>query len=317
MNFSAYYDVGMPLPEKYKDYYRRTWKNRPNIDSLNSSATPIAVDHNPVSVTAPAVTSGIDETLTLGGYVALHADGPAHPTGAVWCDVMYQVPSTTKWVEIDSGYTTGGTFQKLWKVLPVGHYKVMYNDYFGRGSGTWEFDLAPNERKYTSVLVPAPVTFGSGSGASAPESGTRELSSRALASVKLTSGLSRFKGSFVGLIGGGPGLKDGGAGGAMLTVKTGSVPSGAPQLPKYHVALPVTVLDVKSTGTPVVGKWTLTLAYNSSVPDGEVPWVRVVHYKTGGGTEILSPIAWNLATTRFRCRRVRCRRSAWPSGATR
>ena len=108
------------------------------------------------------------------------------------------------------------------------------------------------------------------------------------------SGPSLFKGSFAGLIGGGSGLPDGGSGGTMLELATSTVPPAAPPLPKYTIALPGDVLDVKSTGTPVDGKWTLTLPYDPSVPDGEVPAINVIHYKQDGTTEILLPIAWDL-----------------------
>ena len=140
------------LDIKYRDYNRRTYKGQPLVDSLNTLVGAPVSDHTPVPVTLNHTTASIDETIYPGGYVALHADGPEHPTGAVWCDVMYQYKSN--WFEIDSGYTTGGTFQKISKVLPKGHYKLIYTDWFGRGSGTWEFDLAENEHKYASVLVP-------------------------------------------------------------------------------------------------------------------------------------------------------------------
>ncbi len=265
VNIVPDYNPGMALPIQYRDYYRRTYKAQPLVDSLNSSATPIGgvVDHTPVAVTIGADTANIDETITPGGYVALHADGPSYPTGAVWCDVWYSYGG--QWFEIDSGYTTGGLFQKMWKVLPTGNYRLEYNDYFGRGGGTWNFALGAGEHKYASVLVPAPVSFSS--------AGT-------------------FSGAFAGVIGD-SGLADGGTGGVNLSAAAGSVPQGAPPLPTGYIGLSNAVLNVTTTGTDTAGIWTLNLPYDPAVPDSDVPYLRVVHYKHGGGTEILAPIAWN------------------------
>lgn len=266
VNIYPDYNPGWLLPEKYRDYYRRTYKGQPNVDSLNTSASPIGgvVDHTPVSVTLGLPTSGIDETITPGGYVALHADGPAHPTGAVWCDVMYQYK--TQWFEIDSGYTTGGMFQKMWKVLPTGTYRLNYKDYFGRGSGTWDFALGATEHKYASVLVPAPMT--------------------------ITSGSSLLKGTFAGLLGGGSGLPGGGTGGAILNFKLGSVPKTAPPLPSGTFAVG-SVYNATLAAGSASGVWTLTLPYDQMVPDADVPYLRVIHYKQAGGTEWLTPLMWN------------------------
>ncbi len=267
LNVNPDYNPGWALPIKYKDYNRRTYKGQPFVDSLNNLVGAPVTDHTPIAVTAGATTGSIDETIVPGGYVGLHASGPTYPTGAVWCDVMYQYKGS--WFEIDSGYTTGGTFEKLSKVLPAGHYKLNYNDYFGRGGGSWEFDLAGLEHKYASVLVPAPVSFMSGLG-------------------------DLLGGSFAGIIGDG-GLDDFGPGGAMLTFDTTVTPSGAPPLPKYTIALPGDVLDVSSTGTSSTASvWTLNLPYDPSVPDADVPYIRVAHYLHDGGVEYLAPIAWNL-----------------------
>jgi hypothetical protein len=266
VNFSAYYDVGMPLPIKYADYYRKTYRNHPLLDSLNTSATPIAVDHTPVPVTLGHTTPSINETISLGGYVALHADGPSAPTGAVYCDVMYNV-GTGKWVEIDSGYTTGGTFQKLWKVLPTGHYRLDYHDYFGRGSGSWFFDLNAGDKKYTSVIVPTPISAGDAS----------------------------LAGSFAGLIGGGNGLIDGGTGGLHLAVDSlgGSLPASLPPAPAGLLHYPDSAFDFTAAGASVNGVWTLTLPYDPSIPDAVVGNIRVWHVKSNGVGELLTPISWN------------------------
>ena len=263
VNFAAYYDVGMPLQIKYADYYRKTWKNRPYLDSLNESSTPIWVDHTSVPVTLGHMTGSIDETISLGGYVALHADGPAAPTGAVYCDVMYQVPNG-KWVEIDSGYTTGGTFQKLWKVLPTGHYRLYYADYFGRGSGTWEFDLAAGEKKYTSVIVPAPIN----------------------------AELPALAGSFAGLINGG--LDLGGTGGLQLVADTiSALPPGSPAPPTGMLLYADSTFAFVASSADTTGTWTLTLPYDPGIPDAVVSNIRVWHVKSGGIGELLAPIAWN------------------------
>jgi hypothetical protein len=268
VNFSAYYDVGMPLPIKYADYYRRTYKNRPLLDSLNTSATPIVVDHTPVTVFMGLDTPSIDETISLGGYVALHADGPSAPTGAVYCDVLYNV-GPGKWVEIDSGYTTGGTFQKLWKVLPVGHYRLDYRDYFGRGSGSWEFDLGEGEKKYTSVVVPTPLT-----------SSTPAL----------------IGASFAGLIGGGQGLELGGTGGLTIDVDAWpSLPTTAPPPPPGLLLYANSTFNFVPSGAAASGMWTLTMPYDPKIPDPLVPNIRVWHVKKDGTGELLKPIAWSTA----------------------
>lgn len=260
------YNPGMDLLPMYQDYYRRVYKGQPLVDSLNTSATPIGgvVDHTPVAVTIGHTTPNIDETITPGGYVALHADGPLYPTGAVWVDVTYQYAG--QWFEIDSGYTTGGLFQKMWKVLPTGNYRVKYNDYFGRGGGTWSFSLAPNEHKYASVLVPAPVTILSGGGL--------------------------LNGSFAGLLGGGTGLPLGGTGGTMLQLKYGSIPTTAPPLPYGTVGAGSTYNASLASGA-AQGVWTLTLPYDGSIPAADVANLRVIHYKQSGGSETLYPIGWN------------------------
>jgi hypothetical protein len=263
------YNPGMALDPMYQDYYRRTYKNQPLVDSLNTDADPPGgvVDHTAVPVTLGAATTGIDETITPGGYVALHADGPLYPTGSVWCDVMYRYGG--QWFEIDSGYTTGGTFAKKWKVLPKGHYKLMYHDYFGRGGGTWEFDMgalgeAGVIHKYASVIIPTPATVMSGSGVS---------------------------GAFAGVVSGG--LIDGGTGGVELSFATTATPPGAPPLPSGYIPLNTRAVDVSSIGASADGIWTLTMPYDPAVPDSDVPYLRIMHYKTGGAVEVLSPIAWN------------------------
>ena len=255
------YNPGMALPIKYKDYNRRTYRGQPLVDSLNTSVGAAVSDHTPVGVALGGTTASIDETIFPGGYVALHADGPEYPTGAVWCDVMYLYKS--HWFEIDSGYTTGGTFQKISKVLPTGHYKLMYSDYFKRGSGTWEFDLGPLEHKYASVLVPAPVTIESGG--------------------------SMLKGAFAGLLGGGSGLPLGGSGGTLLNFKLGSVQTTWSPLPSGTFTAG-SVFNATLSSGEASGTWTLTLPYDPAVADGDVPYLRVIHYKQSGGTETLSPI---------------------------
>lgn len=264
--FQPSYDPGMPLPEKYKDYYRRVYKGRPIVDSLVTSTSPVTADHQPVAVGLNQVKSGIDETITPGGYVALHTDGPEYPTGAVYCDVMYQVNG--KWCEVDSGFTTGGTFQKLWKVLPVGHYRLDYSDYFGRGGGSWEFDLAAGENKYASALVPAPIVYES--------------------DVPTTT-----TGAFVGTVGAN-GLDAGGTGDVVLYIdKLDSAPTSAPVLSSNYTSMGA-VYDFTAEGTTTAGIWTLTLPYNPSVPDANVPNLRIRHFKADGSTEMLMPLSWNL-----------------------
>lgn len=264
VNFYPDYNPGMLLPIKYRDYNRRVYQAQPLVDSLNTSVGAPVVDHTPVAVTAPSTTASIDETIVPGGYVGLHADGPSYPTGAVYCDVWYAYKG--HWFEIDSGYTTGGTFQKIWKVLPAGTYRLDYNDYFGRGGGSWSFALAGGQTKFASVLVPAPSSIVSGS--------------------------SLVKGSFAGLLGGGLGLPDGGTGGTQLKFQLGSVPVGAPALPSGTIGAG-SVYNVSLTSGAAAGVWTLTIPYDPSIPAADVPYLRVIHYKTGGGTETLTPRAYN------------------------
>lgn len=258
------YNPGMLLPIKYRDYNRRVYKSQPLVDSLNTSVGAPVVDHTPVAVTAPATTASIDETIVPGGYVGLHADGPAYPTGAVYCDVWYAYKG--HWFEIDSGYTTGGTFRKLWKVLPAGTYRLDYKDHFGRGSGSWSFALAGGQTKFASVLVPAPVSILSGS--------------------------SLLKGSFAGILGGGMGLPEGGTGGTQLKAQYGSVPVGAPALPSGTIGAG-SVYNFSLTSGSAAGVWTLTLPYDPSIVPADVPYLRVIHYKASGGYETLTPRSYN------------------------
>jgi len=262
------YNPGMLLPIKYRDYNRRVYKNQPLVDSLNESATPKGgvVDHTPVAVAVGHDTPSIDETIVPGGYVGLHADGPLYPTGAVWCDVWYSYGG--QWFEIDSGYTTGGTFQKLWKVLPHGDYRLDYADYFGRGSGSWPFHLDQGETKYTSVLVPAPLASGSPS--------------------------PLLKATFAGLLGGGSGLPGGTAGGTQIKFQWGSVPLGAPALPSGTIGAG-SIYNVTLASGAAAGRWTLTLPYDATIPAADVGYLRVVHYKAGGGTETLRARGYNTA----------------------
>lgn len=265
VNFTAYYDDGMPLPIQYADYYRRTWHGRPLLDGLNTSATPVAVDHDSVSVSLGTTTTSVDETISPGGYVVLHADGPEHPTGAVYCDVMYQVGSS--WVEIDSGFTTGGTFHKDWKVLPTGHYRVDYSDYFGRGGGSWTFDLGAGDREYTSVLVPAPIEY------------------MGLAPSSLLGG------AFGGLIDGG--LENGGTGGGMLHVQQlPSMPATAPPLPSNLVPAGGTY-NFSATDATFDGTWSLRMPYSAAVPSSLLGNLRVRHLLDGGTVEVLTPFTRN------------------------
>jgi hypothetical protein len=260
VNYRSYFDLGMTLPEKYGDYYFRTYQGKPLVDPWDPAITAL---HTPVSVALGATTTGIDEVISPGGYVGLHADGPDEPTGAVWCDVWYNVAGS--WIEVDSGYTTGGTFQKLWKVLPTGSYRLDYTDFFGRGSGSWSFSLAAGETKYTSVLVPAPLTD----------------------SVDATVGAS-----FAGLIDGG--LELGGTGGAQLDVDPLSdLPAGAPLPPSGMLLYANSVFDFTLSGSDVAGVWTLTMPYDPSIPDSVAPNIRVWHVKAGGAGELLAPVAWN------------------------
>ncbi|NTU72510.1 MAG: carboxypeptidase regulatory-like domain-containing protein [Coriobacteriia bacterium] len=272
---------GYDLPIQYRDYNRRTYKNQPLVDSLNTSSGATVVDHTAVPVTLGATTASIDETIVPGGYVALHADGPSYPTGAVWVDVWYQYK--TKWFEIDSGYTTGGTFQKIWKVLPTGTYRVDYTDYFGRGAGSWSFELAPWEKKYTSVLVPAPSSF-------APTMGPAALAPASLAPAALSTNQSKLRASFLGVVGGGAGLEDGGAGGARLTFQ----PAPLIHLPSGYWLAGDTA-GAKSTGTAVDGVWAITLPYNTAVPNSEVPYLRVLRRNPSarGGIDSLKVIGWD------------------------
>jgi hypothetical protein len=254
-----------PLPIQYREYYRRVYNGRPVLDSLNDAVTPIAVDHDPVAVTLGAARANINATITPGGYVGLHADGPSYPTGAVYSDVMYQVGSN--WAEVDSGFSTGGTFEKLWKVLPVGHYRLDYSDYFGRGAGSWEFDLAAGDHKYASVIVPMPMT-----------------------PMSLSTGVS---GSFDGLLNGG--LPGGGAAGSQLNVlKMPSLPTTAPPPPPNYIPSGG-IFDVSLVGATADGVWTLTLPYDPAVPDSVVGGLRVRHLKADGAVEILVPFRWNTA----------------------
>jgi hypothetical protein len=266
VNFTSYYDEGLPLPKKYGDYYRRTWHGRPLADSLNTSATPVTVDHDPVAVTLANTTPNIDETITPGGYVVLHADGPEYPTGAVYCDVMYQVGGS--WVEIDSGFTTGGTFHKDWKVMPTGAYRVDYSDYFGRGSGSWAFSLGAGDHAYTSVLVPAPIEFLS------PMSSTIPLS-----------------GAFNGFINGG--LIDGGTGGGKLQVQELSAMPPGTAAPSAGLIPVGSIYEFSSTGADFDGTWSLRLPYDKGVPDNLTGNLRVVHAPGDGSLQTLVPFTSN------------------------
>jgi hypothetical protein len=263
--FNPDYNPGWPLPIKYKEYYRKVYNDLPLVDSLYSMTAPPVSNHTPVAVTLGQTTTGKDMTIRPGGYVGVHADGPDYPTGAVYSDVMYRVGST--WAEVDSGFSTGGTFEKLWKVLPVGHYRLDYSDYFGRGAGSWEFDLGSGEHKYASVVVPVSMTY-------------------------LTSGTSKaVLGSFEGLLNGG--LEGGGDGGAELSVKQlPSLPATTPSAPPNYIPSGG-IYDVALTGATADGVWTLTLPYSSAVPDHLVGNLRIRHIKQNGTAEILVPFRWN------------------------
>lgn len=264
LNVMPYYDSDGTLPKEYASYYRRSWKGFPLADSLNTSTTPVAPDHTPINL-ALGATFTADETITPGGLVALHTDGPEYPTGAVYCDVMYQIGS--KWVEVDSGFTTGGTFQKLWKTLPTGVYRLDYSDYFGRGGGSWSFTLAPHEEKYASVLVPAPVEF---------------LSS----DIPTSTG-----GAFLGMIG--DAGMPGGAGDVGLEVdKLTSMPTSV-ALPSSYIS-GGGIYDFSAVGTQTTdGVWTLTIPYNPTIPADVVANLRVRHVLKNGSVEILAPVSVN------------------------
>ncbi|MDO8964170.1 MAG: carboxypeptidase-like regulatory domain-containing protein [Coriobacteriia bacterium] len=256
VTYSMYYAPGEPLPEEYDGYYRRVYKGKPVVDSLVESVTPVtgaAVEHTPVSVSPLGFArTGIDETITPGGYVTLSARGPEYPTGAVWCDVMYNVDG--HWIEIDSGYTTGGTFAKGWKVMPTGTYRLDYADFFGRGAGSWSFDLAAGETKHTTVLVPAPAT----------------------------ADFSYFSGTFAGVLAGPD---------QLLTA--GALPATGTPSPILLALRPGDVYGVSLSGDGAAGTWTLTLPYDPAIPDGEVGSIRVLHYRPPLRTETLVPTAWN------------------------
>ena len=115
----ADYNPGWLLPEKYKDYYRRTYKNQPLVDSLNTSATPIGgvVDHTPVAVTAPSRQAGIDETISPAATSRCTLTDPSirpAPCGATSCTA--QGPVVRDRLRLHDRRT----FQKAWKVLPTG-----------------------------------------------------------------------------------------------------------------------------------------------------------------------------------------------------
>jgi hypothetical protein len=261
VTFVNYMDPAGPYKD-YNRYYFRTYKNLPLAEPLDPPKT---VAHTPVHVDVGKTTSKIDETITPGGYVALHADGPLGPTGSVWCDVMFKVGST--WVEVDSGYTTGGTFEKIRKVLPVGTYKVVYKDFFKRGEGTWEFALAEGETKFTSIIVPMP-----------------------------TSSEGTAAASFVGTIDGG--LEGGGTGEVSISIEpTVALTATSGVLPKNLKLYVDSRFDFQLfAADPVSGVWALTLPYDPSIPDSVVGNIRVWHTKIDGKGELLTPIFWNTNT---------------------
>jgi hypothetical protein len=260
LNIVPDYNPGYALPIQYKDYYRRTWKNRPLNDALNTSVAPVAVDHDPVAVTIGVPRTGIDETITPGGYIRLSANGPDYPTGAVWCDVMYRVGSA--WTEIDSGYTTGGTFAKNWKVMPVGTYRLDYADFFGRGSGSWSFDLGAGQTKTAYVMVPAPVNY-----------------------IGMVS--TKVNATFAGVV-------DTSTGDFSVDIQTlSSIPPTMPLPPSSFVPMPQGIYGVTLGSADATGTWTLTLPYDPSIPDASVPYIRVRHYKHNGTVEELMPSTWD------------------------